>query len=139
MHNLLTQTQKASLDETRIFACGEYTHACRLRASSTRSARRMRTPRLWRCGSESSIPPPKKRKADHQVMVGIGVFVQCTKIFRFATGEQAPRRLSLKCEPRALRQSRKHCGENPLFCCQEKKNRPSSDGLAAYIGICCSG
>ena len=44
----------------------------------------------------------KKRKTDHQVMVGIGVFVRCTKIFRFATGEPAHRWLSLKYEPSHL-------------------------------------
>ena len=30
-----------------------------------------------------------------------------------------------------------HCGENPLFCHKEKKNRPSGDGSG--IGVCCSG
>ena len=47
-------------------------------------------------------------------MVGIGVFVRCTKIFRFATGEQAPRRLSLKCEPQA--------GGRPLSTPKSKKH-----------------
>ena len=49
-----------------IFAFGEDSHACRLRASSTRSARRMRTPRLAKSsalGWEASIPLPYDEKS----------------------------------------------------------------------------
>ena len=137
--------------------CVKIFAACRLQASLTRSARQMRTPRPWRCGSRA-YSAAKGKKKDHTSGLrdirrsedthalrlkselfdlrsgyanparfascgenplfrcqrkrkrtpnggrGIGVFVRGTKIFRFAAGERAPRRLSLKCEPRSLRE-----------------------------------
>ena len=56
-------------------ACGESTLACRLRASSTRSARRGRTPHLARCATvQSSIRPygSTKQKGHH-----LGVLLSC--------------------------------------------------------------
>ena len=50
---------------TRVLAYGEDTHAYRLRASSTRSARSMRT-HPFACAQELSaselVPPPKEKK-----------------------------------------------------------------------------
>ena len=43
------------LDETRLFAYGEYSHACRLQASLTRSARRVRTQTYRVCRSGRAL------------------------------------------------------------------------------------
>ena len=50
-------------------------------------------------GSEPVPMSKEKKKRPSDDGRGTRVFVLSTKIFRFATGEQAPRWLSLKCEP----------------------------------------
>ena len=71
---------------------------------------------------EVVVPLPKERKTDHPKMVsGTRVFVHSTKIFRFAAGEQAPRPLSLKCEPNS--RLWRELGEKPRFCRQRKEKQ----------------
>ena len=55
---------------TRMFAYGEYSHACRLRASSTRSARRVRT-QCCAFGRSNWVEAAVRgdKKTDHHLMV----------------------------------------------------------------------
>ena len=71
------------------------------------------------------------------------------KILTLAAYEQARRALRGVCEPRALRLCRKHCGENPLFPCQNEKkhrfcgasfwqgNRDSNPNIQSQSLLCC--
>ena len=74
-----SDTEAAREEENGNFAFGEYTLACRLRASSTRSVRRMRTQRIRTlCYAPGEIPrtgspDPKKRKSTTFVVLCTGI------------------------------------------------------------------
>ena len=111
---------------TRVFAYGEDTHACRLRASSTRSARSMRTHSFayaQELGSKPRFAEIKKQTIE-MVVCGTRVFAQGAKIFRFATGEQTPRWLSLKCEPKFCPDGQ-NTGSKPRFAAIKKQTTES--------------
>ena len=75
--------------------------------------------RHWRELSEKPRFRKQNKKPTTRVGMGIRVFVQSTKIFRFTAGEQAPRRFSLKCEPNSRHW--RELSEKPRFRKQNKK------------------